>query len=304
MIRAAISETWHYVKALNDSISEHEIIDRSAQVAYFLLLSVFPFLVALLGLLAQFNLAEEVNLLEDLIREALPGMLADALVTEIQSIAFAETGGRIIVGFGLGLYATHRAVHALILGVNKAWNTREDRNFMIVRGIAIAMSVGAMLGVMLLLVGLALGDFALENIQARGWVSASVTSWIRILRWPTVFTLGHFAVNAVYRVGANTPLRWRWSTWGSVFATVSWVVIFEGFHLYVNNVTDLGATYGSLGAAAGLLILFYSLVSAVFIGAEIDALNYARRDIRRARRAAWKRSRNPEPEDADLESQH
>lgn len=288
---AALRETFHYLRTLNASINEHEIIDRSAQVAYFLLLSVFPFLVALLGLLAQFELQEEVALLEDLIRSALPQVMADMLVTEIEGIAFAETSGRIIVGFGIGLYVTHRASHALILGVNKAWNTREDRNFLLVRGIAVAMAVGAMLSVILLLIALVFGDWLLGMLNARDWLSDGVVGWVRVLRWPIILFLGHMAINITFRLGANTPLRWRWSTWGTLFATVSWVIILEGFQLYVTRITDLGAAYGSLGAAAGLLILFYSLVSAVFVGAEIDALNYSRRDLRRARRLARKRSR-------------
>ena len=289
---AALRETFHYLRTLNASIAEHEIIDRSAQVAYFLLLSVFPFLVALLGLLAQFELQEEVALLEELVRDGLPSVMADMLVTEIENIAFAETSGRIIVGFAIGLYVTHRASHALILGVNKAWNTREDRNFLMVRGIAVAMAIGAMLSVILLLVGLVFGDWLLGMLHQRDWMSEVMVGWIRILRWPLILFLGHLAINITFRLGANTPLRWRWSTWGSIFATVSWVVIIEGFQLYVTRITDLGAAYGSLGAAAGLLILFYSLVSAVFVGAEIDALNYTRRDLRHARRMARKRARS------------
>jgi membrane protein len=284
-----LREIFHYLRTLNASIVEHEIIDRSAQVAYFLLLSVFPFLVALLGLLAQFELQDEVALLEELVRDGLPGIMADTLVTEIENIAFAETSGRIVVGFTIGLYVTHRASHSLILGVNKAWNTREDRNFLMVRGIAIAMAIGAMLSVILLLVGLVFGDWLLGVMHNREWMSQVVVGWIRILRWPLILFLGHLAINITFRLGANTPLRWRWSTWGSLFATVSWVIIIEGFQLYVTRITDLGAAYGSLGAAAGLLILFYSLVSAVFVGAEIDALNYSRRDLRHARRLARKR---------------
>lgn len=301
---AALRETFHYLRTLNASISEHEIIDRSAQVAYFLLLSVFPFLVALLGLLAQFELQEEVALLEDLIRDGLPEVLADMLVTEIESIAFAETSGRIVVGFAIGLYVTHRASHALILGVNKAWNTREDRNFLWVRGIAVAMAVGAMISVILLLVALVFGDWLLNGLNEREWLNEAVVGWVRILRWPLILFLGHLAINITFRLGANTPLRWRWSTWGSLFATASWVIIIEGFQLYVTRITDLGAAYGSLGAAAGLLILFYSLVSAVFVGAEIDALNYSRRDLRKARRLARQRARDggSDDEEPDLQA--
>ena len=88
----------------------------------------------------------------------------------------------------------------------------------------------------------------------------------------------HSVINVIYRVGAYTPLkRWAWSTYGSLFSTTAWVVITLGYRAYVENIADLGATYGSLGVAIGLLIYFYALSVSVLVGAEIDALNWKRR---------------------------
>ena len=87
---------WHpsisWVVALTRNIVEHQLVDRAAQMAYFLLFAVFPFLVALLGILSLFDLTDEVAALDALIADAFPEVIGDLLVGEVHRVAFAEAG--------------------------------------------------------------------------------------------------------------------------------------------------------------------------------------------------------------------
>jgi hypothetical protein len=90
-------------------------------------------------------------------------------------------------------------------------------------------------------------------------------------------------VNLLYRVGTRLRGGWTWVTRGSLFAALSWAVLSQLYAIYLANFRDLGATYGSLGAAVGLLIYLHLLAWGVFTGAEMDAMRAAVVDRQHAR---------------------
>ena len=258
--------------------SRHSIVERAATTAYFLLFAVFPFLVGILGLLSWFDLADEVVILENLLADAFPGVVADMLVTEVHRVAFADAGGRIFLGFAVSVYASQRAIAMAIRGVNSAWGLPEDsRSYLVVRSVGVVITLATMGSAIIAVLLLTGGAWAIEQVTDRGWLARDLGVVLQWARWPVVLLMLHGVINLIYRFGANTPLTWSWSTFGSLAATGGIVLVTLGFQVYVTSVTDLGATYGSLGAAIGLLLYFYGIGGVVFLGAEIDALNYRRR---------------------------
>ena len=272
---------WHpaigWLVDLVRNVVEHQIIDRAAQMAYFLLFAVFPFLVALLGVLSLFDLSDEVHTLEALIADTFPDVIGDLLVDEVHRVAFADAGGRIVVGLAVSLYASQRAIAAGIRGVNTAWGSGDGRNFFVVRGIGIVITLATMVSAVVATLLLTLGAVAIEWVTQRGWLDGALATALTLLRWPIVLLMLHGIINLLYRFGANTPMKWSWSTYGSLTATAGIVIVTVGFQAYVEGVADLGATYGSLGAAIGMLLYFYLIATTVFLGAEVDALNWSRR---------------------------
>ena len=50
-----------------------------------------------------------------------------------------------------------------------------------------------------------------------------------------------------------------------------WLIASELLSLYVSRIGTFGATYGSLGAAVGVMLWFYISAYAVLLGAELNA---------------------------------
>jgi len=55
---------------------------------------------------------------------------------------------------------------------------------------------------------------------------------------------------------------------------VLWAISSVGFSFYLANFADYGVTFGSLGAAVGLLLYLYLSASVVLLGAEVNAATY------------------------------
>jgi membrane protein len=58
---------------------------------------------------------------------------------------------------------------------------------------------------------------------------------------------------------------------GAALAVVAWAVTSVGFSLYLANFAGYGVTYGSIGAAVGLLVYLDLSASIVLAGAELNA---------------------------------
>jgi membrane protein len=63
---------------------------------------------------------------------------------------------------------------------------------------------------------------------------------------------------------------------GATLCVVLWTISSVIFSFYLANFATFGVTYGSLGAAVGLLFYLYLCASVVLLGAELNAAIYHR----------------------------
>src|SRR4029077_13487769 len=90
---------------------------------------------------------------------------------------------------------------------------------------------------------------ALSYVPFHG--GALMAKW---LRWPALAALLILALALLYRFGPDhVQARWHWITPGAVFAAVMWLTGSALLSWYLANFADYDATYGSLGAAIGLM---------------------------------------------------
>ena len=80
------------------------------------------------------------------------------------------------------------------------------------------------------------------------------------------------AIALLYRFGPSRPPPPRPRIRpGAALATVLWLIASEILSVYVSRIGTFGATYGSLGAAVGVMMWFYISAYAVLLGAELNA---------------------------------
>jgi membrane protein len=61
---------------------------------------------------------------------------------------------------------------------------------------------------------------------------------------------------------------------GAGLDVAAWFLTSIGFSVYIAYFAACGATYGSLGAAIGLLFYLYPSAAVVLVGAEVNAIVY------------------------------
>jgi membrane protein len=91
-------------------------------------------------------------------------------------------------------------------------------------------------------------------------------------RWPALFVIGVLALAVLFRFGPSRQFaQWRWLSVGSIFAAAAWIVMSIAFSWYVANFGTYNATYGSLGAAIGMMMWMWLSIIVVLVGAELNS---------------------------------
>lgn len=240
-------------------------------VAFFAFLALFPAIIAALtlyGLVADpATVAGQVSSLA----EGLPETARPLVVDQLNSVA-SGSGGALGIGLIISLLAALWSASGgtmnLIKATNVAYDEDESRGFLKLRGIALALTLGAVVFV-LLAVALVAVVPALFDALGLGGIGLVLA---QVLRWVLLVALVVSALAIVYRVAPDRDApRFAWVSTGAIVATALWVIGSVLFSLYVSNFSSYNKTYGALAGVIVLMLWLYLTSYIVLLGAEINA---------------------------------
>ena len=264
------------MRALKAAVAEFQRDDAlglAAQLAFYLILALFPFLLVLVSLMGTFSspiLAEQIL---GYFAEVTPPQVYTIIDSYLSDIISGNNPapGLFSVGLVIALWSASGAFAALINALNKAYDVEETRPFWKVRGIALLMTLGLsvliLLGVLLLVFGPPIGRgiadlFALGPLFELAW---------NIIRWPVALFFMVFTVALLYYFSPDAGQPFRWITPGGFIGVLLWVLASMAFRYYVSNFGSYDETYGSIGAVIVLLLYLYISSLTILFGAELNA---------------------------------
>jgi membrane protein len=263
-------------QALKTTVQEFQRDDAmglAAQLAYYLILALFPFILVLVSLMGTFGSPELASEVLSYFRQVVPEQAYEIIKTFTANIISgrAEAPGLVSFGILFTIWAASGAFAALINALNRAYDVQETRPFWKVRGIAILMTLGLsvliLVGVLLLVVGEPIGE-TVANIFGLGNVFLLVWD---IVRWPVALFFMVFTVALLYYFAPDVDQPFRWITPGGLIGVVLWVLASLAFNFYVSNFGSYNKTYGSIGAVIVLLLYLYISSLTILFGATLNA---------------------------------
>lgn len=243
----------------------------AAGVAFFGLLAIFPALAALVSIYGLVADPAQVEQQMSGVLGMLPPQAAEILQNQMRSVASQPSTGLgwgVALGLLFTLWSAAKGVKALMQGLNIAYDEEESRGFFKLNGMALLLTVGAIVFGALALGLIAILPPVLSALGLPGWAETVIS----LLRWPLLAAAVVGMLAVLYRFGPDREEpKWRWVNWGSGVATVLWLVGSILFSVYVSNFGNYSETYGSLGAVVVLMMWFYLTSFVVLLGAELNA---------------------------------
>jgi membrane protein len=273
------------VRSVRNFFFEHPMATYAAALAYRGLFGLFPFVLILVVLVGALGFPDFFDRAMDQARAQssryVPQQLEPVVEPAREQVkpllgmierAEKQAGGKLLFfGVAVALWSVSAVARTLTEAFNVAYQVVETRSWW--KQLVLSLAFGPVLAlvvivsVALMLVGPQLiGSIAalvnLDEVFVRLW------GW---LRFPVAFLLLAVVLSVVYRFGPNAKQRFRLVVPGAALGVALWAISSVGFSFYLANFANYGVTYGSLGAAVGLLFYLYLCASVVLFGAELNA---------------------------------
>jgi membrane protein len=262
---------WDIAMRVKNDLSRDNVSLIAGGLAMYALLSVFPALAAAVSFYGLVFTPTDVIQQMHAFSAVLPPGVWDIFNNELQDVARRESS-TLTVGAVLGavvaLASARSGMASLIQAANIAYQEREKRGLLKQVMTSVAFTLGAILGfILMLLLGVAV-PLLFKVISTNPWVQNAVS----ILRWALLWAFAVLGLALIYHFApARERARWRWVTWGSVFAATLWLAVSILFAIYIATFGSYAKTYGALGGVVVLLMWFYLSSFCLVLGAEINS---------------------------------
>jgi len=246
-----------------------DIVSRSAELAYYFMLSLFPFLLVLTQVIIYLPISND-EVLAFLSQYAPPDAMS-IIKSNLQLIIGQSHGGVLSFGLVATIWASSNAINAIIRAFNDAYDVEDKRNYFVTRGVSILLTLIMVFVIVFALLipvfGKVIAEFLFEFL---GISDRFLSTW-SIIRWSLSFIILFLVFTVLYSIGPSKVVHVKKVFFGSLFATLGWIISSFGFAYYVDNFGDYTGHYGSLGGIIVLMIWFYISAMVVVIGGEINA---------------------------------
>ena len=257
---------------VKEQVKDDNVPLLAAGIAFYAMLALFPALIALVMLYGLISSPQEVEQQVQSFAGALPQGAADLITGQLSNLAGAEDSNLSVglaVSLAVALYSASGGIAGMIKGINTAYDEKETRGFLKVRGLALLLTFAAIVFLVLALGLVAALPVVLDGIGLGGVAQTAIS----ILRWPVLALVVAAGLAVLYRYAPDRDHpRVQWVSWGAVAATVLWLIGSGLFSLYVNNFASYGETYGAQMAGVIVLLLWLFLTGfVVLLGAEVNS---------------------------------
>ncbi len=242
----------------------------AAMVAYYALLSLFPFLFLILSVLGLFGHVSESSYLIHELQHILPGQSAKELINLVHSVqsnagTFFAIGLIGMIWSALGFYSALESALNIVFQVsNRGFVRGKWTSFVLVAGSLTVLFSSLLIATL-----------------ASGWLHRHGPSWttegiVPYLISVTFSTVGSFVfLVIVYRMLTNVELH-RGDVWpGALFATVLFQISFLVVPYYLQR-GDLLVAMRAFGGLALVLVWLYLMANVIVLGAEINWRHWSR----------------------------
>ena len=256
------------------SLFQDEIVDRSAELAYYFLFAMFPALILLSAMFSLFASASARANLELMLylAKVIPPAAFESVETAFSQTTRGSSTSHLLFGGIAAIWAATYGMSSAQSVLNVIYRAKENRPYWKAKAIAMLSTMAIFVLVCSAMLLLILGDDL-----AKFLISDLMFNTVLLVLWKIVkFLAAMFFLSLVfsitYRWGpAGNARKWHWISPGAIVGIFGWLAASLGFRVYLHIYNPYSSTYGSFGAVIVLLTWFYVSGFMLLLGAEINS---------------------------------
>lgn len=250
---------------------EDNVLGVSAQVAYNLFFSLFPFLLFIAPLLGLVGDKQEI-INGIMSRLTLPPAAMQMLSDVLKNLVFSENApGLVSAGALLAAYSGSNIFTTFMDALNTAYDVKDCRGWWKKRFIALGMLIAAAIVMGLATYTMLAGEKTLTLLgDWLGMSQQTARAWT-FLQFPIAFVLLTGFLWMQYYFLPYAKQEKKQVLVGSVFATILWILATLLFRAYVQNWGAYNPAYGVIGAVMILLTWMYISAVVILVGGELNS---------------------------------
>ena len=266
-----------FIYTVTKRVTNNLLTSLSAQLAFYILLSFFPFMIFMSSLISYIPIEHMLNLLSFL--EFYPDVIQDTVYTLVDQLYSYKSNAILSITAIATLWSASRGVFSILKGLNIAHNLKETRNYVVLRIICLFYTLIFAFILVLTFILLIFGQLLLDWLTNFISFSDQIMLITNIIRFLVPFVLIFIFFVFIYKTVPNMKLTLKQVLPGSALTTIGWVVMSLGFSIYVNNFSSYSYIYGSLSSIIVLLLWLYISSNIIMIGGAVNAILIEWKDL-------------------------
>lgn len=255
-----------------DNWNRSSVMQGAAAMTYYLLLSLLPILLVVANIipLLPFSSAQAISFLES----AFPADITQLLVPIVENFLESGSGGAISIGLLASIWSASKVFSTLRKVMDNVYGATEKKNFIISRllSLLVMLVILALAGASVFL--FVFGRQILLFVQNFFEIELVFFETFLVLRWMLFPVILLLIGLVIYDMVPNHNLKIRYALPGTIFMTISLILLSQSFSLLTNYIGGDAIANQTIGGFIALMLFLFIANLLILSGALINALYY------------------------------
>ncbi len=278
-----VESKYKLIKEFSAKIKGYNLSAYASQAAFFIVMSIFPFLILLLTLIKYTPLTKEA--LVEFVSRIIPATFIPMTQSVINQLYSESSITLISITAIIAIWSSGKGIMGIMRGIDVINEVEKKPNYIIQRIIASIYTFLFLIAITASLGLIVFGAHIFNLIQKHApliyefisiFIKRNITITFLIL---TLFFIATYTICPMSAMKKNTAygnstkkssLMALHVLPGALFSALSWILFSFGFSLYVDHFSKLSSMYGSISTFMVLLLWLYICMYIMFIGAVIN----------------------------------
>ena len=260
-----------YLKRILDLITRPEMKILPGQLAFFLVLSIFP-LLTLYGYIGSKILYIAPPFM-DIIEKLIPNSIMQIMIPFIEE---SHITGNVIFFMIIGFILVSNGTYSIIITSNELYGIKTS-DYIKDRVKALFMIILLMFLFVFIIVVLAYGNIIIDELMKLNMLNQfknHIYFVFVLLKWPIAFILIFWILKIIYTISPNKKIASKFMNKGALFTTLCWLVTTYIYSYYVSHLANYTLFYGSISGIIAMMIWIYILSYIFVMGIALNADEY------------------------------